>query len=180
MIPKPTFDQEKIVIEKTIRHIRFVQDNMKAIALHGGVLGVSHVDIMRRAFFHDFSKFDNSIYEGYVWYHLRNIAIEEKKEIPEYSDELNDYIFDCVKKHRSQSRHHPEYYADINDMEPLDIIEMVCDWAAVSQEFKMDTYKGSRDFANATIGTKYMFDEKHKDQIFNVISLLGELNGKEW
>ncbi len=180
MIKKPSIEQEKLFIEKSIKHIRLIQDNMIKIAFSGGFLGISPVDIVKRAFLHDFSKFDEDTYEGYVWYYARNYAREKKLPIPEYSEEREEFILECVKKHRSNSRHHPEYFKDVNDMEPLDIIEMVCDWTAISQSNILGIYKSVRDFTNQNIGTKYMFDEAHQRQIYKVIDLLTTLNGKEW
>ncbi len=175
-----TFEQEQLFINKTTTHIRLVQENMKKIALNGGIFGVKPVDIIRRAFLHDHSKFDKSIYEGYILYNVRNHAREQNLPIPEYSKELDEYIFNCVKKHRSQSRHHPEYYNDVNEMQPMDLIEMICDWTSISQEFKTQVYKSSRDFANFSIGNMYMFDEIHTKQIYDLIELLTTLNGREW
>ncbi len=177
---KITPELEQFFIEKTVRHIRLVQDNMIKIAMHGGFLGVPSSSIVRRAFLHDNSKFDADTYEGYIFYHFRISAIEKKLPIPEYSKELDDFIFSSVKKHRSQSRHHPEYYNDVNNMHALDLIEMVCDWVSIAQENKTTLYKSSRDFANAVIGKTYMFDEEHKNQIYAIIDLLAELNGKEY
>ena len=44
----------------------------------------------------------------------------------------------AVHHHVTTNRHHPEFHADPNDMTEVDLIEMVCDWTAMAQEFGQD------------------------------------------
>ena len=37
------------------------------------------------------------------------------------------------------NRHHPDFHANPNDMSDVDLIEMVCDWTAMAQEFGEDS-----------------------------------------
>ncbi len=172
--------EELLFIEKTINHIRLVQDNMRKIAIHGGIFEVNPVDIIQRSLVHDYTKFDSDVFSGYVLYNYRNHLRETGAEIPEYDKETDDFIFECVKKHRSNSSHHPEYYSDINQMSTLDIIEMVCDWVAVSQEFVLGQYRKSREFAEYSFENLYPFNNEKQQQIYEVIDLLTQLNGREW
>ena len=44
----------------------------------------------------------------------------------------------AVKQHTRTNSHHPEYHGGVDNMTPLDIAEMVCDWYARAQEFGTD------------------------------------------
>ena len=49
---------------------------------------------------------------------------------PEYKDALRD-LGPALDHHYAQNRHHPEWHAEgINGMTLLDLVELICDWAA--------------------------------------------------
>ncbi len=77
----------------------------------------------------------------------------------------------AIDHHMSVNRHHPDFHADPNDMSDVDLIEMVCDWTAMSQEF--DQNGGSaRAWADKTIGTRIHFNEEKRRFVYDMIELL--------
>jgi hypothetical protein len=53
----------------------------------------------------------------------------------------------AVKQHRRTNSHHPEYHGGVENMTPLDIAEMVCDWYGRAQEFGTDLRQWVREQA---------------------------------
>ena len=88
-------------------------------------------DLIERAFVHDKSKLEppeKALYDEFTPL-LRSL---------EYgSDEYKDVIAKmkpAIDHHYSVSSHHPEYYVDqINGMNLVDILEMLCDWKAAGE-----------------------------------------------
>ena len=66
------------------------------------------------------------------------------------------------------NRHHPEFHADPNDMSDVDLIEMVCDWTAMAQEFSQDG-GSARGWADKTIGKRIAFDAEKRRFIYRMI-----------
>ena len=78
-------------------------------------------------------------------------------------------------KHHSCNHHHPEAHSNLKQMTPLDIVEMICDWHAISQENDMgadSTYK----WAGVNIG-RWKFSELQLNFIYETIGELGRRNG---
>ncbi len=69
------------------------------------------------------------------------------------------------------NRHHPEYHADPNDMPEVDLIEMICDWTAMSLEFGQDG-GSARGWADKTIGIRVHFNDAKRGFIYEMIELL--------
>ena len=56
-------------------------------------------------------------------------------------------------------------------MSDIDIIEMVCDWTAMAQEFDHDN-GSARGWADRTIGHRVKFKDDKRSFIYKVIDLL--------
>ena len=69
------------------------------------------------------------------------------------------------------NRHHPDFHADPNDMTDVDLIEMVCDWTAMSQEFGQDG-ESARGWADKTIGERLHLNEDRRQFVYAMIELL--------
>jgi Family of unknown function (DUF5662) len=77
----------------------------------------------------------------------------------------------AIHHHVPVNRHHPEFHADPNDMSDVDLIEMVCDWTAMSQEFGQDG-GSARGWADKTIGKRVAFDEDRRLFVYQMIEEL--------
>ena len=73
--------------------------------------------------------------------------------------------------HMMTNRHHPEFHADPNDMTEVDLIEMVCDWTAMSKELGQDG-GSARGWADKTIGNRQKWHEDKCQFVYDAIDLL--------
>jgi len=91
-------------------------------------------ELLTRAINHDNSKFGPEEFPIYA------SAIDEFEKHPFGTpgyQKAKDSIAIAVKHHYKCNSHHPEYYAnEIDGMNLVDLIEMVCDWKAANQNHK--------------------------------------------
>lgn len=109
---------------------------------------------------HDIEKFDDSMKNAYIivtWCTFRNM------DIP--SEDL-EMIQETMKAHYNNSKHHPEYWENIEDMDEDSLIEMCADWCAMSKEMKNDPF----NWAEHTIGYRWDFSEKQIYFIHNTLN----------
>ena len=98
-------------------------------------LGKIITDLIDRSEMHDYSKLEDDEFNSVIHY--------QKLDGLEYgSDEYNDKMKEITgltgkgwELHCKRNSHHPEYHDNIDDMELLDIIEMVCDWKAANATY---------------------------------------------
>jgi hypothetical protein len=89
-------------------------------------------ELEERADKHDLSKFKDDEFGGFV--EINCIAREHPYGSQEYRDSLKDNK--TIDLHFSRNRHHPEYHANgVKDMNLIDLLEMVCDWASASMTY---------------------------------------------
>jgi hypothetical protein len=127
-------------------------------------------ELIDRAKIHDASKFGTEERIPYVWlteYHRRR----RNGEPFEYPEGVAEQVRQAIHHHVTSNRHHPEFHADPNEMTEVDLIEMVCDWTAMAQEF--DEENGSaRGWADKTVGKRVNFDAIKRDFIYRMIAEL--------
>ena len=99
--------------------------------------------LTQRTIVHDQSKMQEPEYVPYVWRVYRtqwnnDPKKDERSLLKGCFDDptLDQAIRDAVNHHITHNRHHPEWHFDHDDMNKIDLTEMVCDWYAMSQEFK--------------------------------------------
>lgn len=135
-------------------------------------------DLQERARTHDASKFGPEERIPYIWlteFHRCRRAGEPFT----YPDGMEDRVRAAIDHHITVNRHHPGFHADPNDMTDVDLIEMVCDWTAMSQEFGQDG-GSAREWADKTIGIRLHFNENRRQFVYGMIELLdAHLNVKE-
>lgn len=160
-------------------------------------------NIERRAGLHDNSKFEEPENVGFIWLTSYYWLQQQDKSI-EYTKDtdkqieyvyqylqiqkgykgLNKDVFEeylrkhfklAFEHHYANNSHHPEFHKNLDDMSELDLIEMICDWTAMSQELKQDN-GSAKVWADKCIGDRFMFNEKQKKSIFRYIKFLDEQN----
>ena len=127
-------------------------------------------ELIRRAEIHDASKFSEAERIPYIWlteYH-RCRRLNEPFTYPSGMEEL---VKNAIKHHVTNNRHHADFHACPNDMSDIDIVEMVCDWTAMAQEFDQDG-GSARGWADKTIGYRLDFNDDRKNLIYSIIDLL--------
>ena len=127
-------------------------------------------ELNERAKVHDASKFSPEERIPYIW--LTEFHRCRRSGEPfEYPDGMEDQVRAAIDHHMSTNRHHPDFHADPNDMSDVDLIEMVCDWTAMSQEFDQDG-GSARGWADKTVGSRVKFNQEKSRFIYAMIDLL--------
>jgi hypothetical protein len=113
----------------------------------------------------------------------------------EYPERIKELVDEVTRKHILSNSHHPEYHLEgdldsftrdsaenhklpplkIKNMPKLDLIELACDWTAMSQELNQNG-GSAREWADKNIGTRWIFTENNKKFIYKVINDLDRLN----
>ena len=163
---EPTADMLAFYDRRTAEHIERVRRCLLLMAK-----GSTHeAELVERAAVHDASKFGPDEHIPYVWlteYHRCRRAGEPF----EYPGDMGERVRQAVRHHLTTNRHHPEYHADPNAMTEVDLIEMVCDWTAMAQEFGQNG-GSARGWADKTVGPKVAFDGERRRFIYQVIEEL--------
>lgn len=127
-------------------------------------------ELNERAKVHDASKFSPEERIPYIW--LTEFHRCRRSGEPfEYPDGMEDQVRAAIDHHMSTNRHHPDFHADPNDMSDVDLIEMVCDWTAMSQEFDQDG-GSARGWADKTVGSRVKFNQEKSRFIYAMVDLL--------
>jgi hypothetical protein len=127
-------------------------------------------DLIECARNHDESKFGPEERIPYIWLTEFHRCRRVGKPFS-YPDGMEERVRSAIHHHVETNRHHPDFHTDPNDMTDVDLIEMVCDWTAMSQEFGED--KGSaRGWADKTIGNHLHLSESKRQFVYAMIDLL--------
>jgi hypothetical protein len=127
-------------------------------------------EVLERAQVHDASKFGPEERIPYVWlteYH----RCRRSGEFFSYPEGVAERVEKAIRHHLESNRHHPEFHVDPNAMSDVDLIEMVCDWTAMAQEFG-ETGASARAWADKTIGNRVAFNEDKREFIYRMIDEL--------
>ena len=164
-------------------HVRLVRNNMKYMAVqlpeHEDTLLFTkkqipecQKELLIAAHRHDASKRQQPEYIPYVWRYYRTTWLANGEQDTRVTDFMKDpslgqAIQDAIVHHVEHNRHHCDWHLDPDDMTELDIIEMCCDWYAMSQEHgtSIDAW------VESVIPRRYYFGKK-KAVVFKVIDIL--------
>lgn len=163
---EPTPEMVAFYERRTHEHIERVRRCLAAMAV-----ATEHAEqLNERARVHDASKFGPEERVPYIW--LTEFHRCRRSGEPfAYPGGMEEQVRAAVKHHVTTNRHHPECHADPNDMSDVDLIEMVCDWTAMSQEFGQDG-GSARGWADKTIGVRVPFNDAKRQFIYAMIELL--------
>lgn len=162
---EPTQKMIDFYEKRTKEHIDRVIDNMSKIAANSDYEGLEE-----RGKEHDSSKYGKEERIPYIWltefYRCKN-----EGEKFTYPPGVKEKVDRACEHHVNSNRHHPEAHENIEDMTDIDIIEMVCDWTAMSQELNQDG-GSAKGWADKNVGTKWKFTDDQKDLIYKTIKIL--------
>jgi hypothetical protein len=130
-------------------------------------------ELNQRAQIHDASKFGPEERVPYIWLTEFHRCRRDGEPFA-YPDGMQDRVRAAIDHHVATNRHHPSFHADPNDMSDVDLIEMVCDWTAMSQEFDQDG-GSARVWADKTIGNRVHFNDDKRRFIYEMIDLLDSM-----
>lgn len=147
---------------------------------------LSKDELIKRRQNHDKSKFLAPEREAYVYINWKHHMEKDLKKKYVYSDEIQEKIDKAIHHHWKENSHHPEFYYfkdgnilednkekikhSLKEMSDLDLLEMLADWMAVSQEYKTDC----KEFVKNNIGDdkRWPFSEEQKTKIHRIVNTL--------
>lgn len=88
---------------------------------------------------------------------------------------ITNFITSGVWHHVKYNRHHPEYHLDHDDMTQVDLIEMVSDWYAMSEEYNSNI----DDWVTYVAPRRYHFSADKVDTIHQLIEILRQYKLKD-
>ena len=160
---EPSAEMIEFFERRTMEHVERVRRCLRIMAK-----ATAYGDeLIARARDHDASKFGPEERVPYIWlteFH----RCRWRGELFEYPDGIEEKVAQAIEHHLKSNRHHPEFHADPNDMTDVDLIEMVCDWTAMAQEFDQDG-GSARGWADKTIGHRIPFNTKKRQFIYQII-----------
>ncbi|MGN6544232.1 MAG: DUF5662 family protein [Aureliella sp.] len=163
---EPTSEMVEFYERRTREHIDRVRKCLTVLAS----LTQFGNELHERALVHDESKFGPEERLPYIW--LTEFHRCRRNGEPfAYPEGMEECVQRAIEHHVTTNRHHPEYHADPNDMTDVDLIEMVCDWTAMSQEFGQDG-GSARGWADKTIGSRLLLNEGKRAFVYAMIDLL--------
>lgn len=163
---EPTPEMLAFYERRTNQHIQRVR---RCLTLLAGITDYGE-ELLERARVHDASKFGPEERIPYVWlteYH----RCRRNGEPFAYPEGMEERVKRAIRHHVSSNRHHPEFHADPNDMSEVDLIEMVCDWTAMAQEFREEG-GSARGWADKVIGKRVAFNAEKRRFIYQMIESL--------
>lgn len=142
-----------IMLNDNILHKKIVLDKCLLLAeyfINNGNMDLG-LNLIRRGVSHDNSKFSKDEFDKLV-----NITTSNSEKcFRDASVSLSEKERKAIEHHWKSNRHHPEYFNNSDDMTELDIIEMVCDWAARSEQYGTELL----DFVQERQRNRFNFSE---------------------
>lgn len=168
-IQDPTQEMTKFFVSRTKYHISLVQTHMTTLA---SIL--PHEDeLMERGERHDESKWSEEEMIPYIWLtHFHKCKKDGIKLI--YPHGVKGEIKKAITHHVTHNRHHHEFHQDPNNMTETDLIEMVCDWTAMSEELNQNNHS-AKWWADKVVGTKISLNSEKSLFLYNTIELLDNI-----
>ncbi|MEW4453017.1 DUF5662 family protein [Bremerella sp. JC817] len=163
---EPTPEMVAFYERRTEEHIKRVRRCLSVMAS----LTDYADELNERARVHDASKYGPEERIPNIWlseYHRCRCAGEPFS----YPEGMEECVRSAIDHHMTTNRHHPDFHADPNDMTDVDLIEMVCDWTAMSQEFRQDG-GSARGWADETIGNRLHLNDSKRQFVYAMIDLL--------
>lgn len=182
----PEIKMKNFFNERTKKHIKLVREFIsrasEAYPQYANLLA-------KRGEEHDSSKFRPPEYEPYVHLTWKYKCKGEGKDY-EMDEDMESRCRDMTHKHCKENKHHPEYWDTTLNTNPISsedrdkpsgivvsavkmdrpsIIEMVCDWCAVSKERNPANKFGPKEWADANIGKRWSFTKQQEEFIYEIL-----------
>ena len=178
-------EREAHFLKRTLTHILRVKRNV--LALIEADFPVDTIALMQQNARHDATKFEEpekSTYVEITWmYRCRRLG-----EPFEITDEFKQRMAEATLHHVKHNPHHPEFFApsasinmedrdsppdemvDGTGMSDIGLVEMCCDWTAMSQE-KLG-HNSAHGWAKANINVRWKFTEAQERRIYETLDTL--------
>lgn len=155
---------KKKYLEDTISHKKYFFDSAYKISIYflENDNEKMALEILRRAFVHDYSKLSSKEFNSFFVFNNYNNSLKDASVLYEKEEEV------FLKEHWKNNKHHPEYWEDVSKMQEIDIVEMVCDWHARSVEYGTDL----REFINIRQQNRFRFSNEMCKKINKYVDIL--------
>jgi hypothetical protein len=127
-------------------------------------------ELIERGKVHDASKFGSDERIPYIWLTERHFRLHRGEPF-EYPPGVAEAVRRAVRHHLTTNRHHPEAHARPDEMTPVDLAEMVCDWTAMAQEFG-EQGGSALGWAAKTLGTQLQLNAANTALVYELIALV--------
>jgi hypothetical protein len=115
-------------VARTTLHIFLVQRCALRVARAGLVSGPLALELLEQVVHHDRSKWSEEEWGAYA-HHWHVLSAEERE-----TEEARAAFAPAWAHHKAHNPHHVGHHAHVDEMSEVDMIHMVCDWAAMSAE----------------------------------------------
>ena len=158
-------------ISDTIIHKKYVLDSANILCKYLFSVDKKELGLklVQRAADHDNSKFESkelldiaSISDNFSNFKDANLLLENED-------------LEKIKEHWKNNRHHPEHFSNIENMEELDILEMICDWHARSKQHETDLL----EFVKVRQNNRFHFPKHMFEKILFYCNIIVEETKKE-
>jgi hypothetical protein len=171
VIPQPSQAMQQLFVQRTRLHQDLVRKNLLRME---GYADLPLALLEATGFKHDQSKFSEPERTAYTWqtwwYHCKNHGIAFT-----YPEGVEELVLQGWQHHLHTNSHHPEAHLSPQDMTNLDLVEMVCDWTAISQEQNLNG--GScMPWAKTHMAKKWRFSTAQQKLIWATIHELDRRN----
>lgn len=159
LLPQEAYDY---FYKRTDEHILRVRRNLYLWTL---VYPELTEELLSRGDVHDLSKVKEPERTPYIWRTWKGYC--DKNNLPfTYPHDMEQQTRDAIFHHITHNRHHPEWHPDPDEMTKVDLIEMVSDWKAMSQEFGEES---PLLFAKKVLGRRFQFSTGRCADIIGMI-----------
>lgn len=155
---------KKKYLEDTISHKKYFFDSAYKISIYflENDNEKMALDILRRAFVHDYSKLSSKEFNSFLVFEDYNNSLRDASVLYKKEEEV------FLKEHWKNNKHHPEYWDNPSKMQEIDIVEMVCDWHARSVEYGTDL----KEFVKTRQHNRFQFSDEMYEKINKYIEIL--------
>ena len=176
----PTTEMIRHFYERTEKHRKYVIHSTRVLG--NSLSPDTKLNLLLRGIRHDLSKYSEGNSLPYAW--VAEMYRCERLKLPfEYPEGAKEVVNATRLWHVTHESHHPEYWTedslplDPKDRKPvtcyimpeIDILEMCCDWAAMTQEFDEDS---AVSWAEDNIQKRWMFNPQQTDLIYRTLEYL--------
>lgn len=158
-------------LQDTIIHKKLVLDSCYLLSqyLYSSNNQKLALELLKRASYHDVSKFENE-----ELLYLSSIPLNSDA-FKNPNIEMTEQEKKLIALHWKHNRHHPEYHENYDDMTELDMLEMVCDWHARSLQFNTNFLK----FVKTRQDNRFNFNREQFSYIYKYCKILNKLYKKD-
>lgn len=164
---EPTEEMLAFFKKRTREHIGRVVNYLR---LFEGFQGLTKEELAERGKDHDRDKYaDPKMVVPYIWVTEYHKVKNAGGEISDDLQAMYDKAREATGKHITVNRHHPEFHESTDAMTTLDLVEMVCDWAAMAEELGDGSPRG---WADKNVGSKWKFSPEQTELIYDAIKVV--------